>query len=85
MTPEELHKIIKADESKTWYNLKEIAHLANTDPFSIQTTLNQSNLFVRSSSKFSEQGEPLYTTLSDFTRKASFSDKLVGAFRNRID
>ena len=85
MTPEKLNEIVKKDTSKTWYTLKDLSQLTNEDPLSLEKTINKSSLFVRSSSKLSEEGEPLYTTRSGFSKEASFGKKLLGAFKNRID
>lgn len=85
MTPEQLHAVLKGDNTKMWYSLKDLAQLTNEDPYYLEKTVNKSDLFVRSSSILSETGEPLYTIRSDFEKEASFGQKILGAFKNRID
>ncbi|MCU7549863.1 hypothetical protein OCK74_12095 [Chitinophagaceae bacterium LB-8] len=84
MDAEQLYATMKQDTSKVWYTLEDISEITNEDVFNIEKVLNKSDLFVRSS-MLSKNGEQLYTTKNDFKKNASFAQKIIGAFKNRID
>lgn len=85
MKAKDLLEKINSDIDKSWYSLGDLAGLTGENPNDIEKMVNKSSDFVRSSSKLSEDGEPLYTTKKEFKEKASFGQKILGAFRNRID
>jgi predicted S18 family serine protease len=83
MTANELYQIM-SERNQTWFTINELATITQT-PFSeIEKFLNNSDLFVRSS-QTSPSGEKLFSTRKEFTQKAKFYTKLMGAFKNRID
>lgn len=83
MNPEDLYKLIKSDPN-TWFTLNEIAQKSNIPESEVQKLVTNSNLFVRSGS-LSSSGENLFATREDFQKNESFANKVLGAFKNRID
>jgi hypothetical protein len=83
MTPEELANLMKEDK-KTWFTLTDLSQKINTSVPEVQKILKKSNLFVRSSIR-DEEGQDLYSSREDFQKKESFTNKILGAFKNRID
>ena len=83
MTQNELHQAM-LDKEQTWFTVKELATTTQAPPSEVEKDLNGSDLFVRSSQN-SSTGEKLFSTRKEFSEKAPFLAKLVGAFKNRID
>ena len=69
---------------ETWFTLDNLSKNTKVDAASIQNLIKNSKLFVQSSSS-NNDGQPLYATKDEFQLKSSFYNKLVGAFKNRID
>jgi hypothetical protein len=67
-----------------WKTTYEISSAIKTDAATVSNILTTSGDFVRSSYRL-KAGEPLYTTRDIFRNKAPFMDKMIGAFKNRID
>jgi hypothetical protein len=67
-----------------WKTLEEIARETRIDQEKVLTVINLSGDFARSSYR-QKAGEPLFTTRRNFRDKAPFVDKIIGAFKNRID
>lgn len=67
-----------------WKTADEIADAVRIDPTVVRETLTNSGDFVRSSYRV-KNGEPLFTSRELYRTKAPFVDKLIGAFKNRID
>jgi hypothetical protein len=67
-----------------WKTIYEISSATKTDATIVSNILTTSGDFVRSSYRL-KAGEPLYTTRDIFRNKAPFMDKMIGAFKNRID
>ena len=80
-------KIIAAffeQQQDFWKTLDEIANATNIDAATVASIVTTSGDFVRSSYRV-KQGEPLYTSRDVFRSKAPLVDKVIGAFKNRID
>ncbi|WP_412467102.1 hypothetical protein [Pedobacter sp. KLB.chiD] len=71
-------------ENDYWKTLEEIADATKIDLASIAEIVTNSGDFVRSSYRV-KLGEPLYTSRDVFRDKAPLMDKVIGAFKNRID
>jgi len=71
-------------EESFWKTLDEIADATDIDSATVAEILATSGDFVRSSYRV-KQGEPLYTSRDVFRNKAPLVDKVIGAFKNRID
>lgn len=71
-------------EEDYWKTLEEISRGTGIDPATVTKVINLSGDFVRSSYRL-RAGEPLFTTRKNFRDKAPFVDKIIGAFKNRID
>ena len=67
-----------------WKTIYEISNAIKVDSQTVAKILTTSGDFVRSSYRL-KAGEPLYTTRDKFRHKAPFVDKIIGAFKNRID
>jgi hypothetical protein len=67
-----------------WKSISDITSATKIDPNIIVKIINTSGDFVRSSYRM-KNGEPLFTSRKMFRNKAPFVDKLIGAFKNRID
>jgi hypothetical protein len=67
-----------------WQTIDQIAEGTRLQSADISKILTNSGDFVRSSYR-SKNGEPVYTTRKLFREKAPFVDKMIGAFKNRID
>ena len=67
-----------------WQTIDQIAEGTRLQSADIAKILTNSGDFVRSSYR-SKNGEPVYTTRKLFREKAPFVDKMIGAFKNRID
>ena len=67
-----------------WKTVNEIAFDTGLSVGVVTDILSNSGDFVRSSYR-QKAGEPLYTSRENFRDKAPFVDKLIGAFKNRID
>jgi hypothetical protein len=67
-----------------WKTIDEIAAEAKLDPGRVVAVISDSGDFVRSSYR-RKAGQPLFTTRNIFRNKAPLVDKMIGAFKNRID
>lgn len=67
-----------------WKTLEEIANGTRLSHAIVAEVVTSSGDFVRSSYR-AKQGEPLYTSRDIFRDKAPLVDKVIGAFKNRID
>lgn len=83
MNSEELKKMMDADE-KTWFTLQNLSSITQQPYHEIQGAIKNSDLFVRSSIP-DNSGNALYATKKDYEEKGSFFNKVIGAFKNRID
>ena len=83
MKAEELKKIMDTDE-RTWFTVQNLSSITQEPYSEIQGTIKNSDLFVRSSVP-DNSGNTLYATKRDYEEKGSIYNKLIGAFKNRID
>jgi len=67
-----------------WLTIDQIAEGTRLQTADVVKILTNSGDFVRSSYR-NKNGEPVYTTRKLFREKAPFVDKIIGAFKNRID
>lgn len=67
-----------------WKTLEEISRETGIDHVTVSKVIDLSGDFARSSYR-QKAGEPLFTTRKNFRDKAPFVDKIIGAFKNRID
>jgi hypothetical protein len=67
-----------------WKTVEEIAMATELNSALVSKILSTSGEFVRSSYR-SKAGEPVFTSRKLFRDKASFVDKMIGSFKNRID
>jgi hypothetical protein len=67
-----------------WLTVDEVVRLTAISVHEVIKIMTESGDFVRSSYR-TKNGEPLYTTRELFREKAPFMDKIIGAFKNRID
>jgi len=67
-----------------WKTVEEVSDATRLNATSVREILTNSGDFVRSSYRM-KNGEPLYTSREMYRSKAPFVDKLIGAFKNRID
>ena len=72
------------DQSNYWKTISEIATSTRVEPNIVSKIITTSGDFVRSSYRM-KAGEPLFTSRKNFRNKAPFVDKMIGAFKNRID
>jgi len=90
MTPDQEKKKLQLieyfdnTEGDYWKTIDEISSQTKIDTGEIMKIISSSGDFVRSSYRM-KHGEPLFTTRKMFRSKAPFVDKLIGAFKNRID
>ena len=70
--------------SNYWKTIDEMSSQTGINPHVAGKIITSSGDFVRSSYRIKD-GEPLFTTRRMFRNKAPFVDKLIGAFKNRID
>ncbi len=81
------NKIIALFDSQNeayWLTIDQIAEGTRLQAGDVTKILTNSGDFVRSSYR-NNNGEPVYTTRLLFRSKAPFVDKIIGAFKNRID
>jgi hypothetical protein len=71
-------------EEDYWKTLDEISRETGINSATASKIINLSGDFVRSSYR-RKAGEPLFTSRRSFRAKAPFVDKIIGAFKNRID
>lgn len=71
-------------QNNYWKTVSEIADITKLEPSIVSKIFTTSGDFVRSSYRM-KAGEPLFTSRKNFRNKAPFVDKLIGAFKNRID
>ena len=81
---EKLIKYFDQAGNNYWKTIDEIASQTQIDQHTVMKIITSSGDFVRSSYRM-KAGEPLFTTRRMFRNKAPFADKLIGAFKNRID
>lgn len=67
-----------------WKTIDEMSSQTRIESNVVMKIIASSGDFVRSSYRM-KHGEPLFTTRTMFRNKAPFVDKLIGAFKNRID
>lgn len=83
MNDENLKHIMK-NEDKTWFTLRNLSEIAQIPELEIQTIIKKSHLFAQSAAS-TDLGEKLFSTRDDFQNKVSFANRILGAFKNRID
>lgn len=83
MNADELKRIMDADE-RTWFTLQNLSSITQEPYAEIQGAIKNSDLFVRSSVP-DNSGNSLYATKKGYEEKGSFFNKVIGAFKNRID
>lgn len=71
-------------QGEYWKTVDEISRDTKVNAAIVVAILSSSGEFVRSSYR-SKGGEPLFTTRKLFRNRAPFVDKMIGAFKNRID
>ena len=81
---EKMIKYFELSGSNYWKTVDEISSHTQIDQHTVMKIITSSGDFVRSSYRM-KAGEPLFTTRRMFRNKAPFVDKLIGAFKNRID
>lgn len=84
---QEKEVIVKAfDKSSNhyWKTLSEIATATAVKLEDVIKIVMSSDEFVESSRR-KKDGQPLFTTRKMYRERAPFFDKLLGAFKNRID
>lgn len=84
MKPEKLLHYMDQDRDKVWYTLQELAIGTGHNPADIAKILNSSPDFVRSA-RPSDAGDQVFASKHDFRQHTSIADKIIGAFKNRID
>ena len=67
-----------------WKTIEEIATSTKIETSIVADIVTGSGDFVRSSYRI-KHGEPMYTSRTSFRDKAPLVDKVIGAFKNRID
>lgn len=67
-----------------WKTVEDVSDATRLNSAVVREILTNSGEFVRSSYRM-KNGEPLYTSREMYRTKAPFVDKLIGAFKNRID
>ncbi len=77
-------QFFERQEHDYWKTLEEIASSTKIDMGTVAEIVTGSGDFMRSSYRV-KQGEPLYTSRDIFRDKAPLVDKVIGAFKNRID
>lgn len=85
MTPtEKIAAFFRESPEDYWKTIDEVADATRLDPTGVRDVLTNSGDYVRSSYR-TKNGESLYTSREMYRTKAPFVDKLIGAFKNRID
>jgi hypothetical protein len=74
----------RQQDDNYWKTLDEISRETKIEATLISKIILRSGDFVRSSYRL-RAGEPLFTTRKKFRDRAPFVDKVIGAFKNRID
>lgn len=80
-------KIIDAFHShpnEKWISIHELASFTGIDQNQVSGILRSSRDFVQST-RWIKNGEPVYATKESFRSGTAFIDKVLGAFKNRID
>lgn len=77
-------KFFEKEQHDYWKTLDEISNYTKIDAATVAMIITTSGDFVRSSYRV-KHGEPLYTSRAIFRNKAPLMDKVIGAFKNRID
>jgi len=72
------------DQNNYWKTINEISGNTNVESSIVSRIITTSGDFVRSSYRM-KAGEPLFTSRKNFRNKAPLVDKIIGAFKNRID
>jgi hypothetical protein len=72
------------NQNDIWKTIEEISNNTRIEPQGVLKIITSSGDFVRSSYRL-KAGEPLFTSRKNFRGKAPFVDKMIGAFKNRID
>jgi len=67
-----------------WKTIDEISRGTKIARDVVVKVIKGTGDFVRSSYR-SKGGEPVFTSRTNFRQKAPFVDKIIGAFKNRID
>lgn len=83
MNEDDLKNIMQQD-SQAWFTLSNLSAKTNLPQLDVQKIIKNSKLFVQSSS-LTDEGENLFTTRDEFQEKGSLGNKILGAFKNRID
>jgi len=81
---EKITEFFRESSDNYWKTVEEVSDATRINPTSVREILTNSGDFVRSSYRM-KNGEPLYTSREMYRTKAPFVDKLIGAFKNRID
>lgn len=81
---ETILKIFDKEQANYWKTIDEISAATKIGQAVVGDIVTNSGDFVRSSYR-QKAGEPLFTTRKIFRDKAPFMDKMIGAFKNRID
>ena len=76
--------LFDSQKDNYWLTIDQIVESTKLQSTDVVKILTNSGDFVRSSYR-SKNGEPVYTTRKLFRAKAPFVDKIIGAFKNRID
>jgi hypothetical protein len=76
--------LFKSLSGTYWLTIDQIVENTKLQYSDVSRILTNSGYFVRSSYR-SSNGEPVYTTRDLFRANAPFMDKIIGAFKNRID
>ena len=77
-------RFFENQEQDYWKTLDENASATKLDSATVAEIVTGTGDFVRSSYRV-KHGEPLYTSRAIFRDKAPLVDKVLGAFKNRID
>lgn len=83
MNEEELKNKMNLSK-QTWFTLNNLSENTELKESEVEKLIKKSNLFVQSSS-LSEEGENLFSTREDFRKTSSITNRILGAFKNRID
>ena len=81
---ESILKYFERQDQDYWKTIEEIANATGIDQAIVAEIVTISGDFVRSSYRV-KQGEPMFTSRTSFRDKAPLVDKVIGAFKNRID
>lgn len=81
---EKITEFFRESTGDYWKTVDDIADATRIEGSVIREALTNSGEFVRSSYRV-KNGEPLFTSREMYRTKAPFVDKLIGAFKNRID